>query len=86
MPTLKLVRKLTYFNVMFKPLSAAVKTILLGEDVNAAKPSPRLTLAKRRQIEAAEAWRPTRSEIKVSGHGSMASIGRHVRVNHVKAG
>ena len=38
-------------------LRAAVKTILRGEDVNAAKPGPRLTPAKRRQIEAAEAWR-----------------------------
>ena len=35
----------------------AVKTILRGEDVNAAKPGPRLTPAKRRQIEAAEAYR-----------------------------
>ena len=34
-----------------------MKTILRGEDVNAAKPGPRLTPAKRRQIEAAEAWR-----------------------------
>ena len=34
-----------------------MKTILRGEDVNAAKPGPRLTLAKRRQIEAAETWR-----------------------------
>ena len=38
-------------------LRAAVKTILRGEDINAAKPGPRLTPAKRRQIEAAEAWR-----------------------------
>jgi hypothetical protein len=38
-------------------LRAAVKTILRGEDVNAAKPGPRLTSAKRRQIEAAEAYR-----------------------------
>ena len=38
-------------------LRAAVKTILRGEDVNAAKPGPRLTPAKKRQIEAAEAWR-----------------------------
>ena len=38
-------------------LRAAVKTILRGEDVNAAKPGPRLTPTKRRQIEAAEAWR-----------------------------
>ena len=38
-------------------LRAAVKTILRGEDVNAAKPGPRLTPAKRRQIEAAEAYR-----------------------------
>ena len=38
-------------------LRAAVKTILRGEDVNAAKPGPRLTPAKRQQIEAAEAWR-----------------------------
>ena len=38
-------------------LRAAVKTILRGEDVNAAKPGPRLTPAKRRQIEAAETWR-----------------------------
>ena len=38
-------------------LRAAVKTILRGEDVNAAKPGPRLTPAKQRQIEAAEAWR-----------------------------
>lgn len=35
----------------------AVKTILRGEDVNAAKPGPRVTTAKRRQIEAAEAYR-----------------------------
>ncbi len=38
-------------------LRAAVKTILRGEDVNAAKPGPRITAAKRRQIEAAEAYR-----------------------------
>ena len=38
-------------------LHAAVKTILRGEDVNAAKPGPRLTPAKRRQIKAAEAYR-----------------------------
>ena len=38
-------------------LRAAVKTILRGEDVNAAKPGPRLTPAKRRQIDAAETWR-----------------------------
>ena len=38
-------------------LRAAVKTILRGEDVNAAKPGPRLTPAKRRQIEAAKTWR-----------------------------
>ena len=38
-------------------LRAAVKTILRGEDVNAAKPGPRLTPAKRRQIEATETWR-----------------------------
>ncbi len=38
-------------------LRAAVKTILRGEDVNAAKPGPRLTPAKRRQIETAKAWR-----------------------------
>ena len=38
-------------------LREAVKTILRGEDVNAAKPGPRLTAAKRRQIEAAEAYR-----------------------------
>ena len=30
--------------------NAAVKTILRGEDANAAKPGPRLTAAKRRQI------------------------------------
>ena len=40
-------------------LRAAVKTILRGEDVNAAKPGPRLTPAKRRQIEAAENYRAT---------------------------
>ena len=40
-------------------LHAAVKTILRGEDVNAAKPGPRLTAAKRRQIEAAEQYRAT---------------------------
>lgn len=38
-------------------LRAAVKTILRGEDISAAKPGPRLTAAKRRQIEAAEAYR-----------------------------
>ena len=38
-------------------IHAAVKTILRGEDVNAAKPGPRVTAAKRRQIEAAEAYR-----------------------------
>ncbi len=38
-------------------LRAAVKTILRGEDVNAAKPGPRLTPAKRRQIDAAESYR-----------------------------
>ena len=38
-------------------LRSAVKTILRGEDVNAAKPGPRLTAAKRRQVEAAEAYR-----------------------------
>ena len=38
-------------------IHAAVKTILRGEDANAAKPGPRLTAAKRRQIEAAEAYR-----------------------------
>ncbi len=38
-------------------LRDAVKTILRGEDVNAAKPGPRLNAAKKRQIEAAEAWR-----------------------------
>ena len=38
-------------------LREAVKTILRGEDANAAKPGPRLTAAKRRQIEAAEAYR-----------------------------
>ena len=31
------------------------------------------------------AWRSTESEIKVSGHGSKASIRRHLRVNHVTA-
>ena len=35
----------------------AVKTILRGEDVSDAKPGPRITAAKRRQIEAAEAYR-----------------------------
>ena len=40
-------------------LRAAVKTILHGEDVNAAKPGPRLTPAKRRQIEAAKNYRAT---------------------------
>ena len=40
-------------------LRAAVKTILRGEDVNAAKPGPRLTPAKRRQIAAAENYRAT---------------------------
>ena len=40
-------------------LHAAVKTILRGEDVNAAKPGPRLTAAKRRQIKAAEDYRAT---------------------------
>jgi hypothetical protein len=38
-------------------LRTAVRTILRGEDVNAAKPGPRLNAAKKRQIEAAEAWR-----------------------------
>lgn len=38
-------------------LRSAVKTIIRGEDVNATRPGPRLTLAKRRQIEAAETWR-----------------------------
>jgi len=38
-------------------LRAAVKTILRGEDVSAAKPGPRITAAKQRQIEAAEAYR-----------------------------
>ena len=37
--------------------NAAVKTILRGEDESAAKPGPRLTAAKRRQIEAVEAYR-----------------------------
>ena len=40
-------------------LHAAVKTILRGEDVNAAKPGPRLTAAKRRQIAAVEDYRAT---------------------------
>ena len=40
-------------------LRAAVKTILRGEDVNAVKPGPRLTPAKRRQIEAAKNYRAT---------------------------
>jgi len=40
-------------------LRAAVKTILRGEDVNAAKPGPRLTAAKRRQIEAAREYQRT---------------------------
>ena len=40
-------------------LRAAVNTILHGEDVNAAKPGPRLTPAKRRQIEAAKNYRAT---------------------------
>ena len=40
-------------------VKSAVKTILRGEDVNAAKPGPRLTPAKRRQIEAAENYRAT---------------------------
>ena len=34
-----------------------MKTILRGEDANAAKPGSRVTTAKRRQIEAAEAYR-----------------------------
>jgi len=38
-------------------LREAVKTILRGEDVPDAKPGPRITAAKRRQIEAAEAYR-----------------------------
>ena len=38
-------------------IHAAVKTILRGEDMSAAKPGPRVTAAKRRQIEAAEACR-----------------------------
>ena len=38
-------------------LREAVKTILRGEDVSDAKPGPRITVAKRRQIEAAEAYR-----------------------------
>ncbi len=38
-------------------LRSAVKTILRGEDVSAAKPGPRLTASKRRQVEAAEAYR-----------------------------
>ena len=38
-------------------LREAVKTILRGEDMSAAKPGPRITAAKRRQIEAAEAYR-----------------------------
>ena len=40
-------------------VKSAVKTILRGEDVNAAKPGPRLTPAKRRQIAAAENYRAT---------------------------
>ena len=40
-------------------LRAAVRTILRGEDVSAAKPGPRITPAKRRQIEAAETYRST---------------------------
>ena len=40
-------------------LRAAVKTILRGEDVNAAKPGPRLTLAKRRQIDAVKDYLAT---------------------------
>ena len=38
-------------------IHAAVKTILRGEDMSAAKPGPRVTAAKRRQVEAAEAYR-----------------------------
>ena len=40
-------------------LRTAVTTILRGEDVNAAKPGPRLTPTKRRQIEAVEKYRAT---------------------------
>ena len=52
----------TFFNtssITKSDLRAAVKTILRGEDVNAAKPGPRLTSAKRRQIAAAENYRAT---------------------------
>lgn len=38
-------------------LHTAVKTILRGEDVNAAKPGPRLSAAKQRQIETAKTYR-----------------------------
>ena len=38
-------------------LRTAVRTLLRGEDMSAAKPGPRLNAAKRRQIEAAEAYR-----------------------------
>ena len=40
-------------------LRAAVKTILRGEDMNAAKPGPRLTPTKRRQIDAAKDYLAT---------------------------
>ena len=40
-------------------LRAAVRTILRGEDVNATKPGPRLTSAKRSQIAAAREYQST---------------------------
>lgn len=56
---LLLVKNLQKNMVTKSDLRTAVSTILRGDDMYVAKPGPRLTLAKRRQIEVAEEYRAT---------------------------
>ncbi len=56
---LLLVKNLQKSMLTKSDLRTAVSTILRGDDMNVAKPGPRLTPAKRRQIEVVEEYRAT---------------------------
>lgn len=88
---LLLVRNLKKNMVTKSDLHTAVNTVLRGDDMYVAKPGPRLTPEKRRQIEAAEEYRAThrgcslynaciRSFVSTKGgYKSAKTIYEHIR-------
>ena len=90
---LLLVKNLQKNMVTKSDLRTAVSTILRGDDMNVAKPGPRLTPAKRRQIEVVEEYRATHRGCSLynacirsfvpsnGGYKSAKTIYEHIRKN-----